>query len=92
MKRRSVNPAPKSVQTLVGVPVSTGSSKFLIHRIDIEEPAAPAAPGRWGQSPQPAADPKPIVSAWNPDESWDDDPAVRCTSCTWSHLIPTCQL
>jgi hypothetical protein len=57
--------------------VGAGSSKFLIYRIDIEEPAVPAAITRWGQAPPLTASPKPIVSAWNPDESWDDDPAVR---------------
>ena len=67
---------------------ATGSSKFLIYRIDIEEPAVPAAASRWGQAPPPATSPKPIVSAWNPDESWDNDPAVR-TSCAATQSCAT---
>ena len=60
-----------------GLRAEAGSSKFLIYGINIEEPAVPAAISRWGQAPPLTASPKPIVSAWNPDESWDDDPAVR---------------
>lgn len=87
---------PARVKLLTsGLCTKTGSSKFLIYRIDIEEPAVPAAITRWGQAPPPAASPKPIVSAWNPDESWDDDPAVRdtagirqCQCSAGAHLNP----
>ena len=72
------NEAPTRSQTVISeLCAGTGSSKFLIYGINIEEPAAPAAISRWGQAPPLTAAPKPIVSAWNPDESWDNDPAVR---------------
>lgn len=59
-----------------------GFSKFIIQRIEIEEPrsgggtsrrSSSGCPGQGGADRERRA----IVSAWNPDESWDDDPAVR---------------
>ena len=56
----------------------TGVSKFIIQRIEVEEPEGAMSRTASGTASLAAAQERhAIVSAWNPDKSWDDDPAVR---------------
>lgn len=58
-----------------------GYTKFIIQRIEIEEPqiggTSRLTTGLGASSSGPVRERHAIVSAWNPDESWDDDPAVH---------------
>lgn len=53
---------------------NAGSSKFIIHRIDIFDPT-PVASGT--DAAASAVEDGSILEVWNPDESWERDPMVR---------------